>query len=257
MCTSQENDPKICLIFGKNYGDENFLRKHHTAATQLYFILGDLPEVCCVCGKECDFIQDEICEGCSKTLHRDCSALHVTSDNTLEFRCPVCNRKRDITNKRAEAHKNLAQQAEYMKRLSNKRQKLIVVGDTVAVPVPEVDRAKSDPHNVLARVQEINEETMMYTLGTKSGMVENKYIRSQLIPCKKRLLEESDIKTDKILPIRTLATNQSVSGRGQGMIRCNCKSGCKIEKPGNCKCLKLKRKCNSRCHQQLSCHNKD
>ena len=213
--------------------------------------------MCCGCGKQCDFLEDESCSGCNKTIHSDCAALTTDSDNFIEFICQLCNRKSAINKKREEAHGNLLQQAEYMKRSSNKRQKLLQVGDTVAVPVADVDRAKSDAHNVLARIQDINQDTMMYTLGTKSGMIEHKYIRSQLIACKKPLLEESDICTDKSFPLRTLAANQSVSGRSQGMFKCNCKTGCKAGKRGNCKCLKFNRKCNSRCHPKMSCHNKN
>ena len=52
--------------------------------------------------------------------------------------------------------------------------------------------------------------------------------------------------------IRTAAKNVSLVG-GQGFTFCNCKTGCK----GNrCKCAKNGLKCNSRCHDKLTCDNK-
>ena len=44
--------------------------------------------------------------------------------------------------------------------------------------------------------------------------------------CKKRLVEEADVPGGVTLPVRTMATNQSVSGRGQGVIRCKCETKC-------------------------------
>ena len=71
-------------------------------------------------------------------------------------------------------YKNLQKQADYIRSLSNKKQRPVEVGDTVMIPVPEFGRSKSDGRNILAGVMEKDDETMFCTLGTKSGMVELK-----------------------------------------------------------------------------------
>ena len=125
------------------------------------------------------------------------------------------------------------------------------VGDTVMISVPEFDRSKIDGRNILARVMEKDDEKMLYTLGTKSGIVDFKYVRSQITPCKRKLIELQDVPEETNLPLRKISRIQSVGGRGQGMVKCNCKGKC----TGNCKCFKWKRACNSRCHPNRTCKN--
>ena len=196
---------------------------------------------------------DCTCTKCDLPVHNDCSVLE-TDDNTgeLQFLCQLCQRDCGMKRNRTGARDNLLKQAEYMKQASIKKLGKLEIGDTVRVPVSEFDRAKSDARNILARVMDYDHDSALYTLGTKSGLLNFKYVRSQLTPCKRRLIEEEDVNQEKTLPLRTVATNQSVSGRGQGMVKCNCNK-CEV---GRSKCRTLyKRACNSRCHPRKSCNN--
>ena len=58
---------------------------------------------------------------------------------------------------------------------------------------------------------------------------------------------------EKHVSLREVATKGSL-GNGQGYLRCNCKTGCKLST--RCKCKKEGRLCSSKCHQRLSCANK-
>jgi len=68
------------------------------------------------------------------------------------------------------------------------------------------------------------------------------------------LLKDSDINRDKHVSLRE-ALKCTTSG-GQGFFKCNCAAFQK--KCSNLKreCFKAQLKCNSRCHNSLSCSNK-
>ena len=52
--------------------------------------------------------------------------------------------------------------------------------------------------------------------------------------------------------LREIARLQSITG-GQGMLRCDCKGGCKKKR---CKCKQANVSCNYHCHSSLTCDNK-
>ena len=133
---------------------------------------------------------------------------------------------------------------------SNRILRKVDVGDSVLVPVPSVDRGRGDPRNLLCYVMEVNEDR--YRLGTKYGILDTTFARSQFTVTTYQVLSEDSIKTDVILSVREAARAPSI-GDGQGFTRCACKTGCKTK---SCKCLKLNVLCNSRCHNSLTCLNK-
>ena len=124
------------------------------------------------------------------------------------------------------------------------------LGDTVRVPIPDVDKGRGDPRNVLAVVMNVTEDGF-YRLGTERGILNQLYARSQFSVCQKGLLKVEDVPGHEI-PLRSAATAQS-TGTGQGFLRCMCKTKCQNNK---CLCLKKKIKCNSKCHSSLPCCNK-
>ena len=64
-------------------------------------------------------------------------------------------------------------------------------------------------------------------------------------------MEDVDLESE--VSLRAAARAESIGG-GQGYFRCNCSGNCKTKR---CKCFKENLKCNSRCHNQRSCSNKD
>ena len=119
------------------------------------------------------------------------------------------------------------------------------------VPVPDVDRGRTDFRNVAAVVKEVNAQRGIYTIGTKHGVLEQCYTRNQIIPGKTSFL--TTVQVPENISLREVANFESL-GSGQGYDRCNCKTGC--ENINRCKCKKTGKLCNSKCHRRLSCQNK-
>lgn len=161
-----------------------------------------------------------------------------------------------------------------MLKLSNKKFSEVQVGTTVRVPIPDVDRARGSPRNILAVVSSVEDglyklcEFLIFLwlknklhnnfeiLGTPHGVLKHKFTRSEFNPCFEKfiLLENlSDSAKNKEMSLREVAAQNSILG-GQGYKRCHCKGGCKNNK---CICRASQKICNSKCHGSLSCHNKN
>jgi len=134
-------------------------------------------------------------------------------------------------------------------RASKKTKIVISPGMSVRVPVPQVDRAKSDQRNILAVIMEANGDT--FKLGTKVGRLDSHYTANQFDPCQETFLNMNDVPLDKIVSLREAAGLLSVGGQSQGFIKCSCRKVCST----NCKCVKMNAVCNSECHKNLSCNN--
>ncbi|KAI1691665.1 putative SCAN domain-containing protein 3-like [Ditylenchus destructor] len=77
------------------------------------------------------------------------------------------------------ARKQQKRQAEQMLQESAKRNAPISVGQTVRISIPSVDRAKTDPRNLLGVVME---EDGFYRIGTDHGILSQQYSRNQIEP---------------------------------------------------------------------------
>ena len=152
---------------------------------------------------------------------------------------------------RATASINLKKQAEKMVKRTNKKLAACQVGDCVTIPIPEFDRGRGDPANIIGVVMAIKND--QYKLGTKVGIIDVWFSRNGFESVKFRGLTPDDV-PDVKLTVREAVRKQSV-GTGQGYERCNCKkSSCRT---GRCRCLKSNVKCNSACHPGISCENHD
>ncbi|KAI1698203.1 putative SCAN domain-containing protein 3-like [Ditylenchus destructor] len=140
-------------------------------------------------------------------------------------------------------------QAQQMLEGSAKRFPPIPVGQTVRVPVPVFDRAKTDPRNLLGVVMDADDG--FYSIGTGAGILKEKYTRNQIEPSSSQFVSKESV-PDKEISLRTAVGADSLSG-GQGYKHCNCLQGCKT---GKCNCRSHGRLCNSRCHNSTSCKNK-
>ncbi|KAI1717241.1 DUF236 repeat domain-containing protein [Ditylenchus destructor] len=121
-------------------------------------------------------------------------------------------------------------QAQHMLEGSAKRFPPIPVGQTVRVPVPVFDRAKTDPRNLLGVVMAADDG--FYSIGTGAGILKEKYTRNQIEPSSSQFVSKESV-PDKEISLRTAVGADSLSG-GQGYGRL----------------------CNSRCHNSTSCKNK-
>ena len=133
---------------------------------------------------------------------------------------------------------------------SSKSLKAVKVGDNVAVPVPEFDRGKADPPNVIGIILKIDKDG--YTIGTKVGVINGKLARNQFEYTEFTGLSKDDVSFD-MLSLREIVRAQSLCG-GQGYHRCYCRSikSCLSKR---CSCLKAGRPCSTACHNHKACNN--
>lgn len=195
---------------------------------------------CIDCNKICHEITK--CSECLNPLHNMCAKKGML--------CFLCFQKVNIANERCGALSGLESQAKRMLDYSNSRISEAKIGDTVRIPVPDVDRGKADARNILGVVMETSEG--FFKIGTPDGILNQLYSRNQFTICQEKLIDVASIPTIQ-LPLRTIATAQSL-GTGQGMVKCSCKSKCTTKK---CSCRKNDRLCNSRCHSSMPCDNKN
>ncbi|KAK3924089.1 KRAB-A domain-containing protein 2 [Frankliniella fusca] len=104
---------------------------------------GEAPK-CLACGETCV----EQCSACLQPLHSDCGK---------DGRCSLCARSQTIAEERSGSVSNLKKQAAKMLQESRERYPPAAVGDTVIVPIPDVDRGRGDPRNVTCVVAERSE----------------------------------------------------------------------------------------------------
>ncbi|XP_022180171.1 SCAN domain-containing protein 3-like [Myzus persicae] len=190
-------------------------------------------------------------EGVEENVPCTSNLEQVTSDIEL-----VDQRKQNILDARQSSAHNLEKQALKMVKTSNRKYDELSVGTTVRLSIPDVDRARGSPRNVLAVVTEVKDD--LYKLCTESGFLKHMYTRSEINPCKANLLDLSTVlksagQSEKPLSLREAATVNSISG-AQGYTRCQCKTKCKTNR---CACRSASRICNSKCHGSLPCENKN
>ena len=161
----------------------------------------------------------------------------------------------EIRETRKRTKNNQLMQAERMLKRSRKEMTPAQENDTVAIPMPLVDRGRGDARNIMGFVLN-KDQNEMYKIGVKAGVLRGRYSRNQFSVCQERFLSEEDIDTEKTVSLREAVAFESLGG-GQGFIKCNCRGGKgKTCASNRCKCYKNKLKCNSRCHGSVTCPNK-
>lgn len=159
------------------------------------------------------------------------------------------NTKSDTSSIRAQAFTNLKRQAEKMVENTNKRLKPALIGETVLIPIPDVDRGRGDHKNLKGII--LSDEDGFYRIGTEFGTLDSLYTRNQFSICKEKFLDPDSVPNTEI-SLRS-AAKKSSSGTGQGHFFCKCTTKCK---DGRCKCKRAERLCGSKCHNSGSCCNK-
>ena len=165
--------------------------------------------------------------------------------------CQLCVKSDDMRNERTLALQKQQQQAQRMLSETAKRFRPAELGDNVLVPVPEVDRGRTDFRNISGVITTVGPDGT-YTIGTSSGVLKQSYVRSQFIPTSASLVGITDVPT-KSVSLREVAKSQSLT-HGQGFVKCSCDTGCKNNK---CSCRGNGKLCNSKCHKShATCTNK-
>ena len=123
-----------------------------------------------------------------------------------------------------------------MVRRSKKRVASLTIGDTVIVPISEFDRSKASLRSMLGVIVEGDGEAMDYTVKSKFGILDTKYLNGTITKSTAQL-NLSDNVSSKIVSVRAAARFESmeIGGSGQGYSKCNCTGECKRN---NCSCKK-------------------
>ncbi|XP_008190170.1 uncharacterized protein LOC103311995 [Acyrthosiphon pisum] len=124
-------------------------------------------------------------------------------------------RTQKINQHREESHIGLQKQARKMKEMSNKQMPTVLIGQTVKVKIPEVDRSKVDARTLLAVVLKVVDGEF-YRLGTKAGTLSQLFTRNQFTLCEENCLKSAIIPENEI-GIRQAVSQLSLTG-GQGLI---------------------------------------
>ncbi|KAK5639434.1 hypothetical protein RI129_011926 [Pyrocoelia pectoralis] len=125
-----------------------------------------------------------------------------------------------------------------MLQRSSKKFPSVDIGQNVLIRIPDVDRGRVAPRNVMA------------VLGTPSGVLDKLYARNKFQTAEHNFIEIDNVPSEQ-LTLRTAAAVDSQSK--QGFVKCECKKNCENKR---CNCLKKLVKCNSKCHSSSSCRNK-
>uniref|UniRef100_A0A914P793 Uncharacterized protein n=1 Tax=Panagrolaimus davidi TaxID=227884 RepID=A0A914P793_9BILA len=138
----------------------------------------------------------------------------------------------NIQRNTSSARKAAKKQADKMQEASNKRFAVLKVGDNVRLPLPDVDRGKTDHRNVMGVIVDV--KNGFYIVGTFA--VQQRFLNVEDVP---------QIEAKSLLTVANLAS----TSEGQGHVHCNCQNM-------RCKCLSNDRRCNSRCHNSNTWRNK-
>ncbi|KAK9712776.1 hypothetical protein QE152_g24731 [Popillia japonica] len=117
------------------------------------------------------------------------------------------------------------------------------IGETVRIPIPDVDRARSDLRNILGVILVVEDNN--YSIGTKLGKLQQMYSRNQFTICKQSMVAIDDVPESVEVSLRECAKKSSCVG-DQGYNRCFCNQKCRTKK---CKCRNNGKLCNSKCQQ--------
>ena len=166
---------------------------------------------------------------------------------------PLSLRCNQVFKERKRAREAQELQAQKMVKRSRRVLTEAKVGDNVTVPIPNVDRGRTDPKNLIGVIVERDSQEL-YQIATKSGVLDGKFSRNQFDICGYALYSIEDMDMQTTLPLRKAVQEVSTCG-GQGFVRCNC-HGTRRCQTKRCKCFKSQLKCNSRCHSKLPCNNK-
>ncbi|KAF2906124.1 hypothetical protein ILUMI_00053 [Ignelater luminosus] len=160
--------------------------------------------------------------------------------------CNCCSRTDAIKNQRKSAKNGLAKQAERMLALSRQKLPPTEVGQNVIVKVPNADRGRLAPRNVLAVVVSVNESSL-YQLGTKEETLDRLYCRNEFAFADSQFTNQSNVSCSLLNLRKALALP---FGSKQRFV---CVTASVTKK---CKCQLKDVLCNSKCSNGSSCKNK-
>jgi len=184
------------------------------------------------------------CSVCDQFVHAICGSYSEDSEDfRLKVTCNLCVRKNRINNEREGAKSGQEQQAQKMVSLSNSRLPAVDIGTNIVVRVPDLDRGRLAPRNVLAVFVDVI-SSGLYLLGTKEGLLERLYARNEFTTANNKFIEAQDLPSSSL---SLQSASMVTSGSKQGSVSSHCKRYC-IGKKRKCRSKNIK--CKSKCHSK-------
>ena len=163
---------------------------------------------------------DHKCSVCDQSVHAICGSYSEDSDGfRLKVTCNLCVRKNWIKIEREGAKCGQEQQAQKMVSLSNSRLPAVDIGTNVVVRVPDLDRGRLAPRNVLAVVVDVI-SSGLYLLGTKEDLLEWLYARNEFTTAHINFIEAHDVPSSSLcLGSASTITSGSKQGFEAAIVR--------------------------------------
>ena len=96
------------------------------------------------------------CKICDKYVHVICGQSGGDEGYGIAVICNLCLNPINIKKIQEQAYVNLAKQAKKMLKISNKKFPRVKIRTCAEVPIPAVDRGKSDAKNIIGIIKNIN-----------------------------------------------------------------------------------------------------
>jgi len=175
----------------------------------------DNKKFCCViCEKKSSGAHK--CSVCYQFVHAVCGSYREDSEGFgLTVSCNLSVRKNRIKIEREGAKSGQEQQAQKMVSLSNSRLPAVDIGTNVVIRVPDLDRGRLAPRNVLAVIVDVN-SSGLYLLGTKEGQLERLYACNEFTTADNNFIEAHDVPSSSL----SLRSASMITSEGkQGFVR--------------------------------------
>ena len=140
----------------------------------------------------------------------------------LKATCNFCVRKNRINIEPEGAKSGQEQQAQKMVSLFKSRPPAVDIGTDVVVRVPDLDRGRLAPRNVLAVVVDVI-SSGLYLLDMKEGLLERPYACNEFTTADNYFIEANDVPSSSL---SLGSASMLTSGSKQGSVSCHCKRYC-------------------------------
>lgn len=200
------------------------------------------------------------CVDCRLPCHAICGITIGDEGCGSGVRSLLCQKSKSQQKNRVLAVKGLEKQADRMLARTNAKFSSLAVGDNVRVAIPDEDRVKMGPRNVLCVVLTAEEE--WYTVGNKKGTLNRCFVRADLDAVVTKFLKVEDVPNCPIaLRHCGMKSASDLAGIDVAPIPtealqpafCKCMKRCASKL---CPCKKQGYKCGSQCHNSSFCANK-
>ncbi|XP_043464627.1 uncharacterized protein LOC122500018 isoform X1 [Leptopilina heterotoma] len=190
-------------------------------------------ELCTFCEKLLELNCVIRFEKCNVKMHDKCGELDLNTEANII--CPLCARGNSLINIQNDCYERQKRRAEKMVTFSAENFQPLIIGDSVSLSVPNVDRGPFDFNNILGIVTVI--QNGVYKIGTQEGIINGWFPRCDIQKTGSQIISLSNVNNDNHISLREAASMQSISG-GQGIKKCNCKAAKNQCKSNRCSCFK-------------------